>query len=248
MTDLSPEARALLEISRNAAALTRAERERIKRGVLVQVATLGAATATAGTAGTAVAMSLASKITLVAVSAAVLGGGAAALWAARERAAALPVVAQDSRSPQKPAAAVPPPTLPQEEVTVASPSANPVPSEGGKKPSRRPPATGAPTTAEAATAAIAPLDPELEVLRHAREDLRRGLAESAYRRLVDFDRRHGSGVLRQERQALSAIALCQWRPGPEAQALVAKFLRTAPESPLAERVRLACERASGVTK
>jgi len=92
------------------------------------------------------------------------------------------------------------------------------------------------------------LDPELEVLRQAREDLRQGLAERAYQRLVDFDRRHGSGVLGQERQALSAIALCQWRPGPEAQARVAKFLRTAPESPLAERVRLACERASGVTK
>ena len=245
MTDLSPEARALVEISRNAAELTSAERERIKRGVLVQVATLGAATATAGTAA---AMSLASKITLVAVSAAVLGGGAVALWAARERPAATSVVAQDSRSPTKAAVALPPPALPPEEVTVVSPSANPVPSEGGKKPSRRLPATGAPTTTSVATAAIAPLDPELEVLRQAREDLRRGLAESAYQRLVDFDRRYGSGVLGQERQALSAIALCQWRPGPEAQARVAKFLRTAPESPLAERVRLACERASGVTK
>jgi hypothetical protein len=233
-----------VETSRNAAELTRAERERIKRGVLVQVATLGAATATAGTAA---AMSLASKIILVAVSAAVLGGGAVALWAARERAAA-PSVAQDSRSPKKAASVLPPPALPQEEVTVASPSANPVPSEGGKKPSRRPPATGAPTTTSVATAAIAPLDPELEVLRQAREDLRQGLAESAYQRLVDFDRRHGSGVLGQERQALSAIALCQWRPGPEAQARVAEFLRNAPESPLADRVRLACERASGVTK
>jgi hypothetical protein len=244
MTDLSPEARALVETSRNAAELTRAERERIKRGVLVQVATLGAASATAGTAA---AMSLASKITLVAVSAAVLGGGAVALWAARERPAAPSVAAQDSRSPKKAALALPPPALPQEEVTVASPSANPGPSDG-KKPSRRPLATGAPTTGSAATAAIAPFDPELEVLRQAREDLRQGLAESAYQRLVDFDRRHGSGVLGQERQALSAIALCQWRPGPEAQARVAKFLRTAPESPLAERVRLACARASGVTK
>jgi hypothetical protein len=243
MTDLSPEARALVETSRNAAELTRAERERIKRGVLVQVAALGAASATAGTAA---AMSLASKITLVAVSAAVLGGGAVALWAARERAAAPSVAAQDSRSPKKAAAAVSPPALPQEEV--ASPSANPGPSEGGKKPSKRSSATAAPTTGSAATAAIAPFDPELEVLRQAREDLRQGLAESAYRRLVDFDRRHGSGVLGQERQALSVIALCQWRPGPEAQARVAKFLRNAPESPLAERVRLACERARGVTK
>jgi hypothetical protein len=245
MTDLSPEARDLLETSRDAAELTRAERERIKRGVLVQVATLGAATATAGTAA---AMSLASKITLVAVSAAVLGGGAVTLWAARERAATSPVVAQDSRSPRKAAAALPPPNLPQGEVTVASPSANPNSSEGGKKPSKRSSVTAAPTTGSAATAAIAPLDPELEVLRQAREDLRQGLAESAYRRLVDFDQSHGGSVLGQERQALSAIALCQWRPGPEAQALVAEFLRNTPESPLAERVRLACARAKAVTR
>jgi hypothetical protein len=193
-------------------------------------------------------MSLASKITLVAVSAAVLGGGAVTLWATREWATAPSVVAQETRSPKQAASAVPPPALPEKEVTVASPSANPVPSEGGKKPSKRPLATGAPTTGSAATAAIVPLDPELEVLRQAREDLRRGLAESAYHRLVDFDRRHGSGMLGQERQALSAIALCQWRPGPEAQARVAAFLRNAPESPLADRVRLACERANGVAK
>lgn len=245
MKDLSPEARALVETSRHAATLTRAERERIKRGVLLQAAALGAATATAGTA---VATSLASKITLAAVSAALLGGGAVALWAARERPSAPPVAAQDARSPKKAAAEAPPASLPREEVTVVSPPTNPGTSEGGKKPNRRPPATGAPTPASAATAAIAPLDPELEVLRQAREDLRRGFPETAYQRLADFERRHGSGVLGQERQALAAIAFCQWRPGPEAQARMADFLRSAPESPLAQRVRQACERASGMIK
>jgi len=90
-------------------------------------------------------------------------------------------------------------------------------------------------------AVIAPLDAELRVLRHAREDLRAGLPGDAYRRLVDYDRSHGNGGLAQERQALSAIALCQWRPGLEAQARAAAFLRDAPESPLADRVRSACD-------
>jgi outer membrane protein assembly factor BamD (BamD/ComL family) len=79
------------------------------------------------------------------------------------------------------------------------------------------------------------------VLRQAREDLRAGLAESAYRRLADYDRQHGHGVLGQERQALAVIALCKWRPGSEAQARAAEFLRNTPESPLADRVRSECE-------
>ena len=54
--------------------------------------------------------------------------------------------------------------------------------------------------------------------------------------------RTGGGMLAQERSALSAIALCQWQPGPEAQARAAEFLRSSPESPLATRVRSACAR------
>jgi hypothetical protein len=87
-------------------------------------------------------------------------------------------------------------------------------------------------------------EPELRALREAREDLRAGRPASAYRRLDDFDRQRGGGMLAQERSALSAIALCQWQPGPEAQARAAEFLRSSPESPLAIRVRSACAQAS----
>jgi hypothetical protein len=51
-------------------------------------------------------------------------------------------------------------------------------------------------------------------------------------------------MLAQERRALSAIALCEWKPGPEAQTHAADFLRTSPESPLAKRVRSACDMIS----
>jgi hypothetical protein len=240
MNDLSPAARSILETSRHAEVLTRADRDRIKRGVLLRLATLGAATAPTGTAA---GMSLASKITLVALAATVLGGGAVSLWTLRGRTATPSVVARDSSSPRNPAAAVPPPaTTPQGVVAAApSPSTDPGRSEDVKQTSKRPMATGASVSGSVSTAVIAPLDPELRVLKQAREDLRAGLPENAYRRLVDYDRSHGKGGLAQERQALSAIALCQWRPGPEAQARAAAFLRDAPESPLADRVRSACD-------
>jgi hypothetical protein len=85
-------------------------------------------------------------------------------------------------------------------------------------------------------------EPELRALRDARDDLRAGRPASAYRRLDEFDRQGGGGMLAQERSALSAIALCQWQPGPQAQARAAEFLRSSPESPLAIRVRSACAR------
>jgi hypothetical protein len=101
------------------------------------------------------------------------------------------------------------------------------------------------TPTPAATVVVPPdPEPELRALREARDDLRAGRPASAYRRLDDFGRQRGGGMLAQERSALSAIALCQWQPGPQARARAADFLRSAPESPLAIRVRSACAQAS----
>ena len=50
-------------------------------------------------------------------------------------------------------------------------------------------------------------------------------------------------MLVQERSALSAIALCQAQPGRDAQERATEFLRRSPESPLATRVKSACEPA-----
>jgi len=86
-------------------------------------------------------------------------------------------------------------------------------------------------------------EPELRTLREARDDLRAGHPTSAYRRLEDFNRQNPGGMLAQERSALSAIALCQAEPGREARARAAEFLRRLPESPLAARVKSACEPA-----
>ena len=86
-------------------------------------------------------------------------------------------------------------------------------------------------------------EPELRTVREARADLRAGRPANAYRRLEDFNRQSPGGMLVQERSALSAIALCQAQPGRDAQERATEFLRRSPESPLATRVKSACEPA-----
>lgn len=240
MTDLNSDARALVEASRSGAKLSSADRDRIKRGVLLRVATVGAATATAGTAA---AMSLASKVTLVVVATAALGGGAVSLWAWQARPA---VPAQATAKPpaaNAAAATVPVPVVSEEHRPAVEPSPNLGAADSSKKVGRRAPAASVSSGGSVSAIAVGDVDSELEVLRLARDELRRGQPEEAYQRLVDYARRHGKGMLAQERRALSVIALCQWRPGREAQARAAEFLRDAPESPLADRVHLACDGA-----
>lgn len=236
MNDLKPETRALLAAARGADALAPQRRDRIKRGVLTQVAVLGASAAVGGGAA---AMSVATKITLVLSSLAVLGGGtiSVALWQHRR---ATVEVSHPTTSAPRPAR-VEPPTKPAAQVTV-SPAAPPTPvrREAPRYAPRRPSAGNEPA---APTAPVGPLDPELRVLRQAQDDLRAGLPAQALRRLQDFERRFGTGSLGQERQAIAAIALCQARPGPGAQARAEAFLRSAPDSPLAARVRWACDEA-----
>jgi len=133
------------------------------------------------------------------------------------------------------------------ERTIAPFDVLPVDKGGGehvKTIGKRPAVMAAANPAPAATpVAASDPEPELRVLREAREDLRAGRAESAYRRLDEYGRRHSAGMLTQERKALLAIALCHWQPGPEAQTRAAEFLRISPDSPLAKRVRSACEKA-----
>jgi hypothetical protein len=242
MNELSPTAREMVETHRRGKVLARADRERIKQNLMLRVATLGVTTAATSTA---VGMSLASKIALVALGVtAVAGAGTFSLWALRGRAPAGVTSPTQSSLPLAPETIEPAPEASPEDSFLPADSADTGRIEHVKKASKRP-AVAAATPSPAAVPA-APLDPEpeLRVLREAREDLRADRSESAYRRLDDYGRQHSGGMLAQERRALSAIALCEWKPGPEAQTRAADFLRTSPESPLAKRVRSACDMIS----
>jgi hypothetical protein len=261
MTDLGPEARSVVEAARGADAPSRADRDRIKHRVLMQVATLGAVSTAAGGA---VAMSVATKVTLIAVTAVVLGGGSASIWAWKGRAPA-PAVAprtqpampsRPAAPPVAPASVVEPaikPMLPEvrrRDLTRSEPrrSATTAMNESAVAP--EPAAAVVPVVKSAAATRPGPrsLDPELAMLRLAQDDLRAGLPAQALRRLAEYDRRFPKGTLDQERRAIQAIAMCQAQPGPSAQAQAERFLRHAPESPLAERVRAACKKSDEASK
>ena len=244
MNELSPQAKELVESHRRSRGLSSADRERLKQKLMLRVATLGATTAATGTA---VGMSLASKIALVALGVtAVAGGGTFSLWALRGRAPADVALPTHSALPMAPKMVEPAPVETSEGAIAPADgvSNNRVDTEHAKKTGQRPTlkAGANPIPAATSVAAFDP-EPELRVLREAREDLRAGRPESVYRRLDEYGRQHSVGMLTQERNALSAIALCQWQPGPEAQARAAEFLRISPDSPLAKRVRSACEKA-----
>lgn len=243
MSDLSPKARAVVDVGRDPRVFTGADRDRIRQGLRLRLATLGAVSTTAGTAA---AMSMTAKIALVTAVVTVLGGGMATFWALRGRAPSTGAGPRHSLS-TKPPAVLPPTATP---VAASAATALPLPTRSApsdevRKPGRRLVASGVPATDGSAAPA---LDSELSLLRQAREDLRTGAPGSAYQRLVDYDRHHGKGPLSQERQALTAIALCQWRPGAPAQTRAAEFLRNAPQSPLADRVRLVCKNANAASE
>lgn len=271
MKDLSPAARDLVDAHRSDRTLTSADRRRIKHDVMMRVAALGAAT-TVATHATAKAagLSLASKVAVLALSVtAVTGVVSISVRASRARTAAprpaegsrqgsmvaVPATVPGAASAESravaavPAAVAARTTPATRRIAVAAPAAH---LDG------RPAVTAVVAAVPAGSAAIdsarrdpaksvvvpADPEPELRVLRQARDDLRAGRPASAYRRLDDFDRQPGAGMLAEERNALSAIALCQWQPGGQARARAAEFLRTSPESPLAIRVRSACAQTS----
>jgi ElaB/YqjD/DUF883 family membrane-anchored ribosome-binding protein len=237
MSDLEPRARAIVEAGRTADLPSRADHDRIKRAVLLEVA---AGTAMAGTA-TAGTLSLGAKAGLAVLAVTLVGGGAVGVLklregdahpAARVRGApanpmGLTPAAPTMASPE-PAAQAAPVALDPTEDTVDV-----------RKVERVRRAIVAIGRAEKA-AELDQLDAEVQVLKRAREELRQRRPERALDALREYDRRFGRGVLAEERQAMAALAGCQAKPGQAARARAEAFLRQAPASPLRERVREAC--------
>ncbi len=240
MKDLDMRGRAIVDSARDADCPTSADRERIRRGLAVQIAAGTVAASTAAVAGT---MSLASKVGLIVVTAALVGGGsvgATKIWKS-----------QHDPRPKPPATSLHAPfaagkVLPAETKATADRSAAPAPAatedaeprpnRGERARRRLPPLAGdgeRPSVED-------PLNAEVALLARAREELRLGRPARALDTLAEYDRRFGKGVLGEERRAIAAIATCQATPGPAARAQAEAFVRFAPSSPLAERVRATC--------
>ena len=234
MTDLSRDARAILEAGRDLDGPGELERTRVRRALLARTAA-GAGTALAASSAAAGGAAAGSSATLTATLAKVLvplaivmagGVGATVAWRAHREARPVPL------SPAAAPAALVAPT--------PATMSEPIPAQRPALPPRR--------AHIAAPAHVAPpanrLAEETALLAAANAQLRAGDARRALTLLRDYDRRYPSGVLREEVLATRVIARCQIGPGPNTASRRAAdvFLTRYPASPLAPRVRSSCAR------
>jgi hypothetical protein len=84
------------------------------------------------------------------------------------------------------------------------------------------------------------LELEVQLLGSANELIRAQRFDAAMRVLASHTRRFPHGALREEREALRALALCGLGSDERAQRAVRRFLDSSPHSVVAERVRTSC--------
>jgi hypothetical protein len=244
MNDLDFRAQAIVDAARDAEEPSPADRDRIKRAILVQVAAgaLAATAATTAAAGT-VGMGVGMKIGVAVLALSLAGGGTAGYlhWQGKSHRAAATSRQVGDRAPAR---EVPAPAIARPAVA-ESPLFVPAPTESKARKPDKPRKLAGPGNIESeGIPEVIPVDDQLNsevvVLKRAREELRLGRPVHALEALQEYDRRFGKGVLGEERQAMAAIAACQAHPGPSSQAQAQAFMRTSPHSPLLGRVRAAC--------
>jgi hypothetical protein len=96
-------------------------------------------------------------------------------------------------------------------------------------------------TSEAAPEPVDSLGPELALLRQARAALDRHDPEAALALLDQHAKRYPLGTMQQERLAARALALCALGRGAAAIATAQELMRLAPGSPYLARVRAGCD-------
>jgi hypothetical protein len=255
VSDLSPDARAILDAGRDADGAGDIEKARVRRALFATIAagaagggaTLagGAAaaaptatmtTTTAGATGATVAattsLPLAAKILVPLAILAAGGVGGTVAWHARG--AATPAPAVHSVAPAPAPSVAPAPVV----VPVVTEPARPAPAPRHANVATH---AAAPVHADAPVVTTNRLAEETALLSSANAALRAGDSTRALGLLDDYDRRYPAGVLREEVLATRIIARCELGAAG-AVAGAEAFLARHPTSPLAPRVRSSCER------
>jgi hypothetical protein len=254
MSGLSQEARALIDDVSDLDAPSAADKARIQQRLRVQ---LGAAAfaATLLPAATHSGASAASSASLAApkgawlgavgkavLSAAALGSLGLALWVGKGAPAA---PREPTRAPDH--AAAPPAEVRQQEVTrgaVAAPespelaptSVPELPKTHGRALLK--PRAGAGAAQAPAAKQVDTLAEELALLGRAQAALRAGRATEAQSLAAEHRVTYPNGLMKEERMGVAALAECALSPENRAEAKA--FLAAAANSPLAARVRKAC--------
>jgi hypothetical protein len=248
MSDLGPEARALIDATRDADVPGRRAKDRVKRRVLARVAAVAlaasgstASTTTAASVGAGAGAALTAKTALVGLAMSALIAGGVATGVVATRGPLRPTTSATS------SASVP--AAPQVPVADLASASAPPAAEDPEPPAPAAPAALARAVSPRAVATAAEshpsaraetLEQELPLLASAQAALRSGDTDQALALLAEHARRFPQGALLEERRAAHALAMC--RRGREAAAVAegAAFVRDAPSSPLADRVRESC--------
>jgi hypothetical protein len=261
MSELGPEARAILAAGRDGDDPSSADRARVRRALMMAIAagaasTAGEAAAQAGTAKAAAASAAKASLSLGSAWKAVfglailgsLGGGLAIVVSSSPQKQSAPAAAPapavsapaDIAEEQPRQEDPPPPVAP--EIT-----AQPAPEEKPKAPHSLPPPGARPSAAASAAPRPAeekppedPLVAETRALREAHGALNGGDPSRALALLDEQSTTYTDGKLREERAAARILSLCKLGRVDEARAEAARFLQENPRSPLAARVRGAC--------
>ncbi len=232
MSDLSPEARALLAAAADGDDPTPADRDRVARAIAVPLGITALVPATAQAAGGA--LGAASGLTVAKVVAAGvvvlgLGGGA---WVKARGARPTAAHATSERVVRSVPTAAPQVSAPR--VTpVETPVVTPVvtlPVEA--RPQLR---RGRPGVVTGGS-----LREESELIAAAHRALLGGDGAATLARIAEYDARFPRGVLREERDLERVLALCAVGRRAESRAAARRFARAFPDSPSAARAAEAC--------
>jgi hypothetical protein len=261
MSEVTPEARAIIEAASGGDAPSQTDRQRVLRAVLIRVgagvaagtmaasvgtgaAAAGASHSSAGAMSTLWTTTAGKAITVVSLIAVVTGG-------------VLGVRAWSSRSVTQFAAAVSPPTAGSPAVIAEAAAAassqqlaRSAPTEPSAAPIRveeLPVANPAPSCRAGQPGCRSSLDEEVAALRRAHEALRDGNPQQAMAMLRDASVSADDSLLAEERTALRVLALCRVGRSPQARAEAERFLARWPHSPQAPHLRAACLEPPGAT-
>jgi hypothetical protein len=245
MTELSVEARALVERVGLADGPSAERRARVKRHLVAALATAGAGIGGVTSAATASAHAGAAGVVLgTATGKGALTLGSIAVWLAAGAGlgtvvSAPALVMKLNAAEQGALPAAPAPHVERE--AEAMPHAEPPPATTppalgvSEARSEQKPAVPAPTSAAAPS-----LAEEVRLLESAQRELAAGRASSALGLLDEHARRFHAGSLAEERAAARVLALCQLGRNAEAKQAASAFVVAFPRSPLLPRLSSSC--------
>lgn len=241
MTELSPQARTLLDAAAREALPTDADRARVHRLLSEKLGGLPVPQSTSPAAASAVRAG-SPKVLLAGVLAAA-GVAGLAIWSVGSRIEApLPAPSAPAVAAPLPAA-LPPVAVPQPVAVEQAPAEPKAPAPKPRPAVRTQPApTFAPMDlAEPAASPERSLALELRLIRTAQLAARSGRHDLALQALDEHERLYPNGSLREERVAARVAALCGLGRVEDARRETERFLAEAPQSPYASKVRSACD-------